>query len=245
MKIGEKAKVAVALTATIEPSEAIPNLLIRHPSERLGEYLKSIQWWSKLANQHGFDLFVFENSGRTSDLSKFESESVSVVPAPIQDPTEVIRGKGAGESLILSFASKVLCDYALVLKCTGRLQVLNAPDLLSRHLSVPSAQVMISWNANFSQVDTRCFSVRPAFLREWMSAIESEVSDDQGFDLESQSAGWLLTQILAGHQIMDFSRSPAIVGRSGSEGVSYSQRKARARLLIEGVVRGRLRTDPR
>jgi len=245
MKIGETAKIAIALTATLEPSEAIPNLLIRDSSERLGEYSRSIHWWSKLANQNGFDLFVFENSGRASDLAIFESESVSIIPVPIQNPTEVIRGKGAGESLILSLASKVLSDYALVFKCTGRLRVLNAPDLMSRHLSVPSAQAMISWNANFSQVDTRCFSVRPAFLREWMSAIESEVSDDQGFDLESQSAGWLLTQILAGHQIMDFPRSPAIVGRSGSEGVSYSQRKALARLLIERVTRGRLKTDPR
>ena len=245
MKLTEAPKIAVVLTATIAPSTEIPNLIVRDSKERLAEYVRSVRWWSKLASKDNFDLFVFENSGHASDLSIFESERVSIVSVPIQESESVKRGKGAGESFMLRLSSEVLSDYALILKCTGRLQVINATDLISRHLSFPTAEVMISWDATLDKVDTRCFSVRPAFLRTWMSAIEHHVSDERGCDLESQSARWLMAQIIAGTQMVDFPRSPAIVGRSASEGVSYSRRKARARMLIESFVRGRLKTDPR
>lgn len=245
VNIAEAPRIAVVLTATISPSVEVPNLLIRDPKERLAEYLESVRWWSKLAARKNFELLVFENSGHASDLALFESERVSIVPVPIPEKDNLAKGKGAGESLMLQLSSELLRDYALILKCTGRLQVINAADLISRHLSSPTAEVVISWDSTLSKVDTRCFTVRPAFLRVWMSAIKHRVSDERGCDLESQSARWLLDQIIAGTHVVDFARSPAIVGNSASEGVAYSRHKARARMLIESFVRGRLKTDSR
>jgi len=238
-------KIALVLTATIKPSEATPNLMLRDPELRLREYSKSINWWSRLASKNDFDLFVFENSGSAQEISHLESQRVSVISVPSQDNASVRKGKGSGESAILRIAAETVSEYTLALKCTGRLQVLNAADLVERHLSVPEVETIIPWEATFRKVDTRCFTVRPAFLHKWMSEIESQVTDAIGCDLESQSAHWLLSQIHQGKQVADCSRTPAIIGKSGSVGVVYSRRKAVTRMYLEQLVRGRIRTDSR
>lgn len=237
--------IAIVLTATVDPDANLPNLAIRDPGERLSEYLRSFKWWSSFARRHNFHMFIFENSDNSTKFAHLQSSLISVVPVRVQEARMISKGKGAGEAAILSQAADRLKEYSLVLKTTGRLRVLNAEDLIRRHVSEPSVETMISWDPSLSKVDTRCFTVRPSFLGTWMAAIADQVSDDAGFDLESQSARWLMTQILNGQQVRDFARTPSIVGRSASEGVFYSERKARARAAVESVVRGRLRTDPR
>lgn len=243
--MGMHSRVAIVLTATVDPDRNTPNLVIRNPNERFTAYLMSIKWWSQVAAKSKYDLFIFENSDSAKRFSPLESDVVSVISIEAQDPRSVLKGKGAGESKILFEAAEIVKDYSLALKCTGRLRVLNATEIIERHLAQPEVESMISWDSSLNKVDTRCFTVRPRFLRAWMGAICEQASDDVGCDLESQSARWLMRQILDGQQIRDFARTPAIVGRSASEGVSYSEYKARARSIVEKAVRGRLRTDQR
>jgi hypothetical protein len=242
---GATSDIAVLLTATIQPSIKIPNLTIRDPKLRLKEYEKSIRWWTRCSSKNGFDLFVAENSGHAQDLRNFESSNVSIIAIEPQAEDSVLRGKGSGESQILKMASEVLSPYQLGLKCTGRLQVLNAAQLIHIHRLNPEVRAMISWDSSLNRVDTRCFSFQPSFLRNWMTSIEEVVSDEIGCDLESTSARWLMAQVLARQFVMDFPRTPAIVGRSGSVGITYTRRKALSRIVIERIVRGRLKTDPR
>jgi len=163
----------------------------------------------------------------------------------IQDERSVRRGKVSGEAQMLEHAAEVLASYQVLLKCTGRLQVLNAWTLLQTHLEYAHTSAFVSWEPSLKKIDTRCFTVHPNFLAEWMQEVGKHVSDEIGRDLESQSANWLIKRILAGSQVSDFNRSAALVGISGSTGIRYSKPKAHGRMLIERATHGRLRTDPR
>lgn len=235
----------VVLTATISPDPKMPNLVVRDAKSRLDQYKRSVEWWAKTCSRYGYHLMVVENSGQVEKLAEFRSERVQLLAVAEQTSLEVRQGKGSGEAAMLMQASLALKEHPVILKCTGRLKVLNAADLIRSHLAEPNCETAIPWSSSFRKVDTRCFTANPHFLQTWMAQIQTLVSDEEGCDLESQSARWLLTQIAEGQQIHDTSRTPAIVGSSATQGIKYTERKARLRLSIEYVARAKLRTDPR
>jgi len=217
-------RTCIALTATVTPPASVPSLALRDQRLRLRHYRRAVNWWARSAEKHSIPVFVFENSesgDRMSEFRRVRDGLVTILNVEPPEPDAVLRGKGAGEAEILHRAASVLEDFDYIVKCTGRLRVLNWFSVVASSLQAAPAPAYVKWGEDRSRVDTRFLVATPRFLHDWMGRALSLVDEKAGCDLE-QATAQIFSKPNGGMTVAEsFARLPIIRGQSASTGTRY------------------------
>lgn len=218
------------LTATIDPG-ATPLVVRSDPQARLRDYEQALYFW---LHSHAFDKIVFcENSGY--DLGTLEAMAAATPSCRVEfisfsgNSGGAVRGKGFAELTAMEHAlskSRLIADGKWIVKCTGRLTVLNAPSLVPR-IAARNFDVMCDLRRNLSFSDTRFFAATPEFLRRYLLPQQSMIDDLNGVFLEHALACASVRAVADQKMWRPLPVYPRLQGISGTEG----------RVLTEGLVK--------
>lgn len=211
------------LTATINPGDMIL-LKRRDPYKRLNDYLSALRRWVRV---HGIDNIVFcENSG------SHEIQSIVDIAQRTNPPVEVLQfcgndyplelGKGYGEATIINYAlshSEYIERADYVIKCTGRLFVINSNRTLQCLRSSPD--IAVNLDRTLQKADSRFFVVRPSVLRQVMDGFEQQVNDSRGITFENVLANRVLGLIASGVRWSSLAELPLYSGVCGGSNRRY------------------------
>lgn len=212
------------LTACVNPG-ATPYLALRDPSQRLAQYLASIEVW---LNRSSFRQIVFcENSGFSHDYgplverAREAGKTLEILVFEGNKGSQAF-GKGYGEGEILQHAverSTVIANSACFYKATGRIFVRNADSIVSLDAGKPSTFIhFMRWR----YADTRFFKVETSFFREELIDAYREVNDAERVSIEK-----VYRDRLRGKHVLPFGTFPDIVGTCASSGRPYDLSRQR------------------
>jgi hypothetical protein len=240
MSASSSPRIAIVLTATIEPGET-PFLAIRDPVQRLADYRRSLQAW--LTSPVGHPFVFCENSG--ADLEPLEataSESSSGRKFELLgfegNAVAQSKGKGAGEMEILRHVlaeSRIVADADLVLKVSGRYYIANVESLLRRTLALGLADSYVDlwWYLKNSYSD--CFLATPEFLSTYLLPRADAIDDQAGNYLEHCLARSVLASVAENGRWLPLGSGPRLVGSSGTHGGSVAD--SLPRRVLAGIRR--------
>lgn len=216
---------AIILTACINPGE-IPYTKIIDTQERLKDYIISLSKW--IVNAEIKHFIFCDNSNY-----KYDYDYLIMLAKELGKELEVIKfngnnmskkyGKGYGEGKIIEYAlnnTKIKNSLEYFYKITGRLYVENFNEIIKSGNSTNLFFKPQVKNRNF--VDTRFFKVGVEFYNNNLKGIYKSVDDKKGYYLEHAFYDAL---ILKKEEINSFNLYPHIIGRSGSNGKVYKNKK--------------------
>jgi hypothetical protein len=137
---------------------------------------------------------------------------------PAGDP---VRGKGFGELGIIAHAlerSLLLRDAGVVIKATGRYQVLDDGGLLALAARDEAPDVACDLRNHLGVADTRIFLARPDFLRRYLLPLRHLADDRAGVFLEHVLARAVHAALADGGTWTMPARPPRLRGVGGSFG---------------------------
>lgn len=222
--------VTVVLTAALTPT-VTHHVTVADPEERAREYAASLTRWSDTARRLGLRLVVVDTTGAPREAlwpAGVEGRHLSFVA----DPADSARGKGAVEAAAIDHALAHAPELreGSAYKCTGRLWVANADDLLT---PLPPATARIRRTLDWTWVDSRLVGASVDLWRGALAGMRSEVDDRGGRYLEHVVADRLRhAWTVEGAHLQRLGRRPVYVGRSGSTGIDYRSPRER----LKGVV---------
>jgi hypothetical protein len=221
--------IVVLLTATIDPRNMV-KLVRREPQQRLDDYRNALQnCW--LSNELIADLVFCENSNADlTDIHKLfavrpltcgRAESMSFDGQ--QFPRHL--GKGFGEIGIISYAlrhSKLLReDNPLVIKVSGRLEVVNFGKLVKLTMAHPDFDISCDFRGNLQWADSRVFISRADFLRNYLVPMQSLLDESRGITFEHILGRATHRGIADGVRWRPMQCTPDIRGVSGTTNIRY------------------------
>ncbi len=222
--------VTVVLTAAVTPT-VTHGVTVADPDERAREYAASLTRWAGTARRLGLRLVVVETTGAPREAlwpAGVEGRHLSFVA----DPADSARGKGAVEAAAIDHAlahAPELRD-GTAYKCTGRLWVANAVDLLA---PLPPGTARIRRTLDWTWVDSRLVGASVDLWRDALAGMGREVDDREGRYVEHVMADRLRrTWATGGAAVERLGRRPVYVGRSGSTGIDYRSPRER----LKGVL---------
>ncbi|MGY1735353.1 hypothetical protein [Geodermatophilus sp. SYSU D00684] len=210
----------ILLTATVTP-QVTWDLHIQDPAVRRGQYVEALRRWVPTADAHGAVLVLVENSGE--DLTRLARDAVGAVPghlrlveAPLPDPADVARGKGATEAAMMDlFCEDFFGDPDETwYKVTGRLFVRNFARCVPGPLPPDSVVARIA--VNLGHMDTRFFGATAGLWRDHFRDAGRHVDDRSDVFIERVLVRRVLTALGEGAQLLRFGAQPAWYGRSGT-----------------------------
>ncbi len=218
--------ITLLLTATVNPG-ATGMVARRDPLVRLGDYESALSKW--LSVSPPLRIVFCENTG--FDLARLQATAAA-------SPVEFIsfrgndgakqRGKGYSEIAILEHAlaeSRLISASEVVVKCSGRLFVANAPQVF-RALASTDFDVMCTLKQNLSFSDSRFFAATPQFLRQHLLPQACIVDDTQGIYFEHALACAVADAVAHRKKWRPFEVFPRIQGISGTHGKSMTDSAA-------------------
>jgi hypothetical protein len=236
------------MTATISPSPAMGETLRADATLRLQDYCRALRWYLELPDDAIDRVILLENSGW--DLAPFSELAAAVggrkqlelISTSTDSPAE--RGKGYSESLMIEEGlsrSRLLDPDSTVWKVTGRLRVLNLPEMVRtapkqfdlycdlRH--VPLIGESLGGN---QWMETRLFATTPA-------AYSRLFGGQAGCDYVIEKGFFRLVRAAMTDGEINihprFLRQPVLDGISGASGASYRSPSYRAKEVLRTVAR--------
>lgn len=227
------ADVTLVLTATVNP-RPVPALVQTRPEARAAEYEAALRRWTRHSSLFA-GVIWWENSDHHL-AHRIASEFAPAVAAHVfkAEPFDSRLGKGYGEALMLEQIAQGGIGSTYVLKCTGRLSVVNIRSLLSVLHSEPD--IVIRLSQDFTYADSRLFVVSSKVMPELTADLKSEVNDDRGAYIEHALARRVLHLAAKGAKIRFWAAAPRFRGRSGSTGQAYDSFRSRLRWPAEAVL---------
>jgi hypothetical protein len=213
------------LTAALTPT-VTQRVTVAAPEERAREYAAALTRWAGTARRLGLRLVVVETTGAPREAlwpAGVEGRHLSFVA----DPADSARGKGAVEAAAIEHALAHAPELrtGTAYKCTGRLWVANAADLL---VALPPATARIRRTLDWTWVDSRLVGASVDLWRGALAGMGAEVDDRAGHYLEHALADRLRRAWATdGAAVQRLGRRPVYVGRSGSTGIDYRSPRER------------------
>jgi hypothetical protein len=226
----------IVLTATTVPP-LTPQLRLRDPGERLAQYMSSLRKWSCVSKELRAHIWFLDNSPR-ADLARLsegvaelaDQRRITFYEIPIPEDVH-LAGKGVGEAALFDAVASLLTkcgpQYQTLIKCTGRLTVLNA----AATLTLPARGPQVALHSTLAHADSRFFAVPRKLWIDQLSGMGEEVSEAEGVWLEHVLAKRVLRAVSSGVPFQSFRCLPRYSGMSASTGAHYdtlSRRMARA-----------------
>lgn len=210
------------LTATINPPAAMPLVARRDPQLRLRDYEWALTGW--LAAGCVQRIVFCENSGHDLGSLRRIADACPQVDveflAVSNEGAMTGRGKGYAELHLIRLAldqSRLIASAPLLIKCTGRLRVENAPRVL-RDISRMEFEVMCTLKRRGRFADSRLFAATPAFIREHFLPRADMIDDSRRVYLEHVLAHAVRSAVDSGLAWRPFPALPRISGISGTRG---------------------------
>jgi hypothetical protein len=236
--------VTVVLTAAVTPT-VTQRVSVADPGQRAREYAAALTRWAGTARQLGLNLVVVETTGAPREAlwpAGVEGRHLSFVA----DPADSARGKGAVEAAAIDHALAHAPELraGTAYKCTGRLWVANAADLLG---ALPPTTARIRRTLDWSWVDSRLVGASVDLWRGALAGMGADVDDRAGHYLEHVLADRLRRAWATdGAAVQRLGRRPVYVGRSGSTGIDYRSPRERLKGAVlqplESLLAGPLAT---
>ncbi|HOY70138.1 MAG TPA: hypothetical protein PL131_09600 [Methylotenera sp.] len=233
-------KALLLLTATIMPMISVAR---SNPQVRINDYLESLKiWWSKLELMP-VDILICENSGYDMHVVKdwilsVRAEDRITILQFNGDKSLVMKlGKGAGEAEMFDrcINENLISSYDYVIKCTGRLHVKNADELLKQIIQ-NNDDMAISIRGKLDFVDTRFFIIKGALFKTYLLNLGQEVDDSRGIYLEHIVLKRAFKAFSDGHKWGQFSALPRYIGVGGSDGKHHSSLLGAFRYFIKNSI---------
>jgi hypothetical protein len=215
------ASIVLLLTATVDPGQT---LLVarRDPLVRLADYQQALRYWLSegairrvvFCENSSYDQTSLKLLGASYD--KCDIEYISL----LGNQTGATKGKGHAELEMIRHAmanSKFLTNSDIIVKCTGRLTVRNAPQLF-RSISLCKFDVMCTLKKNLTFADSRLFAATPAFFRDYLLPTLTMIDDSAGVYFEHALACATARALSERHSWQPFPSFPLIEGISGTDG---------------------------
>ena len=179
------------VTGTIQPGVEVGQLTIRNTTERLKQYIDSIQF---LIDSKAFSKIIFcENSGYgVEELKELEvaarKENIQLELLSFVGNKEqlLIHGKGYGEGEIMKYVfchSHVIGNEKAFVKITGRMKIVNIKKIVSNfkegktYFNIPNRTLRTLY-------DTRMYAMPVNQFQKYFMNRYEEVMDSQGYYLE-------------------------------------------------------------
>lgn len=230
-------RVCVVLTATVVPHPDVQTLVLRDPSERLGQYVTAVSRWATTCERRGWDLRVLENS-RVLGEAQLQALTAAAGNGKVAHlpTTGADRNKGIGEAELLDHAweTGALDGADVLVKCTGRLFVPNAEACFPRFAAQGHLQTLL--NSRLTSADARLFAISRD-LWETYHLGWADLMRPRNETFESRLARSTLRALSDGAQLTRFPVLPRWVGRSGGHGDDYGSVRNNARRAVHGLVR--------
>lgn len=236
------------MTATIAPSPAMGETLRSDATVRLQDYCRALRWYLALPDETIDRIVLLENSG--SELAPFAElassmgtgKQLELISTSADAPPEL--GKGYAESLMIEEGlsrSRLLPPDSIFWKVTGRLRVLNLPELIGTApkqfdlycdmRDVPLIGESLGGN---QWMETRLFATTPL-------AYAHLFGGQAGCDYVIEKGFFRLVRAALAEDQMDihprFLRQPILDGISGASGASYRSRSYRAKEALRIAAR--------
>lgn len=217
----------LVLTASVDIRNC-PRVARIDVGERLSDYRSGLAAWLGRLDRHWSVLFV-ENSGFPLD----EVEQVaarSAVPVHFWQYVEsagvTAQGKGAGEAAMLDrvVGSGHLDGHDWVVKCTGRLSVVNAGRILPPAPKEPAFSAPL--RPDLTYADSRLFAATPEALRRYFRGLGADVDEPAGRYFEHALARAMHRGMADELRFVPLAELPLFTGVSGSTGARYGSRRA-------------------
>jgi GNAT superfamily N-acetyltransferase len=225
----------LVLTATIEPRHQ-SYVVIADPYERYLHYQRAVRRW--VARHDLFSDIVFCESSGHPLCQRLEGEfgdRVRVVALTDLPDYPAHLGKGYGEALILErLAASAGITAPHVVKCTGRLYVRNARQLLAGLDEGVDMLVRLRRDLRFA--DSRFFVCRTALLTDLAADLTALIDDSAHVYMEHALARCALRYRGGGARIESFPVPPLLAGRSASTNRRYDSLSALGQWLRDLVL---------
>lgn len=217
-------KVVIFLTSAIDV-KGVGNTVISNTHDRYREYKSSFELWIEnpsvqnivFCDNSGFDLSEFENIAANS------SKTVEVLSYFGQGFPRLL-GKGYGEICAFEYAvknSELFTEADYVIKVNGRYYLRNISAIVQQ-LKYGNTMVLGSFRHNLTWFDSRVFAFSPSFVINYLLKYKNKINDEKGYYFEHALACATHEAMAQGHEWEMFSVTPAIEGKSGSNGRVYS-----------------------
>lgn len=208
------------LTATVDPG-GMGQTIRADPAVRLKDYSSALLWWKACTNG-SHRIMLYETSGYPLPQWWYSLAGVTVVQRLANDYPKT-RGKGFGEARMLQWAlaQDQLLAEDWVVKCTGRIRVANAGNLMRQLCQRASLEICVNVSKGGKWADSRFFAGRPAVLARLMSDFDIEVDDSVGRYFEHVLAQRVLRLASEGVVIGPWADLPRYLGVSASTGTRY------------------------
>lgn len=217
--------ITVLLTATINPGAT--RLVARNdPELRLADYESALRSW--ISVEPAVRVVFCENSGH--DLATL----LRLITRQSSDRLEILgfsgntgghlKGKGFAELGTIAHAmvaSRLLSGADLIVKCSGRIFIRNAPRFL-RSVAACEGDVICTLKRFLSFADSRVFCATPAFIREHLQPRQDFMDDARGVYFEHMLASAVTDAVAHGKRWRPFPVLPRIQGISGTNGTSMT-----------------------
>lgn len=173
------------LTACINP-DGMPFTCLTDVEVRKKQYIEAVDFYLK--NTTGKIVFV-ENSG-TDISSLFENfqHRIEFLCFDSNLYFDKRKGKGYGEALILEYAmtkSEFITDDTLIVKLTGRLQLVNINRLIRYVDRVRASENFVCIvSPKNNSVDSRCFVCNKCYLKNIFLKDKFHINDSEGYYFE-------------------------------------------------------------
>jgi hypothetical protein len=213
--------VVLLLTATVDPGDTI-KVMRRDPAVRLSDYQRALSYWLSAGaarrivfceNSH-YDLRSLEIVAAAQRESEVEFISFS------GNRNGAIKGKGYAEVEMMAHAletSRLLRAADIIVKCTGRLTVRNAPQLF-RSIPQSDFDVMCLLYRHLSFADSRLFAATQQFFRSYLLPNLPMLDDAAGVYLEHALACAATRAVSERRRWLPFPIYPLIRGISATDG---------------------------
>ena len=166
-----KSNVVLILTGTITP-QISTKMVITDPDTRLNEYLRAVKWY--LENTP-YKVVFCENSGYanfTNHLGEVDYDRFEYITFKKE---KIIGGAGYGEWEILRTIkekSAFVKDATIIMKCTGRLILLNVKNVMSQFSNLHGSCFAGNYARDFLSMGTTFFAFTPDLFDDILSIHE-------------------------------------------------------------------------
>ncbi|HHW69187.1 MAG TPA: hypothetical protein GX747_02445 [Tenericutes bacterium] len=215
------------ITGSIDINKNIPHIKLTDTTERLQQYIDSIEYAIK--KYHSIQKIVFaENTNylynytKLKELSKIYDKELEIISFQGDQTKASIHGKGYGEIEIINYAltnSKLINASKTIIKLTGRIKVSNFDSVLYSSYGKNSFYYISRAIPPYNE--TILYKIEKDLFLEKFTEIGNEVFDKEGFYLEYA----FLKKIESLKEYYDFGSFRVyrfLQGISGSTGNKYN-----------------------
>ena len=218
---------ALIITGCISPKNTVFSLGLKDASERLSQYIESINYYIKKTTiqnivfcensdyQYNYQSLINEakNRGKNIEVIKYLGNSDAVLE----------HGKGYGEGEILEYAlshSKLLKKYKYIYKVTGRIIVKNIDEIIEKETI---NDIYLNKNLySYKTIDTRFWGMPKGLYEDLFLEQYHKVNDQKLRFIEHVFYETITNTVLKYKQHPFF---PLLEGKSGTKNIAYKENR--------------------